>query len=55
MARRPDKKDALTESDLAELRRNLSLLSGASLADCLRQAHRGSLERKPEPKAMQCS
>jgi len=51
---RREDRDAWTESELAELRRNLSLLSGPSVEDFYRQAHKEcSLERKPEPKAIQ--
>ena len=40
--------------ELAELRRNLSKLSGPSVEDFYMQAHKDcSLERKPGPKAMQ--
>jgi len=54
MAHRWDDGDALTQSELAELRRNLTLLSGPSVEDFYRQAHKDcSLERKPGPKAMQ--
>jgi hypothetical protein len=54
MAHPRDDRDAPTESELAELRRNLSLLSGASVEDFYREAHKDcSLERKPGAKAMQ--
>jgi len=54
MPRPENDQDALTESELAELRRNLSMLSGPSVEDFYRHAHKDcSLERKPGPKAMQ--
>jgi hypothetical protein len=54
MARRPDHEEALTESELAELRRNLSMLSGPHVMDFYRDAYRDcALERKPSAKAMQ--
>ena len=53
MAPRPED-DALTESELAELKRNLLLLSGSSVESFYRDSHREcSLERKPNPKAIQ--
>ena len=53
MAPRPED-DALTESELAELKRNLLLLSGPSVQNFYRDAHKEcSLEQKPNPKAMQ--
>jgi hypothetical protein len=46
--------NALTESELAELKRNLLLLSGHGVENFYRDAHREcSLEHKPNPKAMQ--
>jgi hypothetical protein len=46
--------DALTESELAELKRNLLLLSGPGVENFYRDAHKEcSLEHKPNPKAMQ--
>ena len=46
--------DALTESELAELKRNLLLLSGPSVENFYRDAHKEcSLEHKPNPKAIQ--
>jgi hypothetical protein len=46
--------DALTESELAELKRNLLLLSGPGVENFYRDAHKEcSLEHKPSPKAMQ--
>ena len=54
MARRPDDSEALTASELAELRRNLALLSGPSVIDFYREAYRDcSVEREPNAKAMQ--
>lgn len=54
MARRPDDRDALTESELAELRRNLSMLNCPSVVDFYRDAYREcAVERKPGPKAIQ--
>lgn len=54
MARRPKEQDALTDSELAELRRNLSLLSGHHVMNFYRNAYRDcSPERKPNAKAMQ--
>jgi len=54
MAGRHNDSDPLTESELAELRRNLSLLSRQSVEDFYREAHRDcTLERKPQPKALQ--
>ena len=54
MARRQDDGDALSESELAELRRNLSLLSGASVVDFYRDAYKEcAVERKPGAKAIQ--
>jgi len=38
MTRPPDDHDALTESEIAELQRNLSKLSGPSVEDFYRQA-----------------
>jgi len=53
MVPRPED-DALTESELAELKRNLLLLSGSSVQTFYRDAHKEcSLEHKPNPKAMQ--
>jgi len=53
MAPRPND-DALTESELAELKRNLLLLSGSGVENFYRDAHKEcSLERKPNPKAIQ--
>ena len=53
MARRPED-DALTESELAELKRNLLLLSCSSVESFYRDAHKEcSLERKPDAKAIQ--
>jgi hypothetical protein len=54
MARSPDKQDAFTEAEVAELRRNLALLSGPSVVDFYRDAHRDcAVERKPDGKAIQ--
>jgi len=54
MARRPDDEKALTESELAELHRNLSLLSGPSVVDFYREAYgECAAERKPGAKAIQ--
>ena len=53
MAPRPED-DTLTESELAELKRNLQLLSGPSVESFYRDAHKEcSLERKPTLKAIQ--
>jgi hypothetical protein len=53
MAPRPED-DALSESELAELKRNLLLLSGSSVGNFYRDAHKEcSLERKPNAKAIQ--
>lgn len=44
----------LTEAELRELRDNLSKLSGPSVVDFYRSAHRDSaVERKPSAKAIQ--
>jgi len=40
MARRPADGDSLSETELAELRRNLSLLSGPSVVDFYRDAYK---------------
>ena len=54
VARRSDDSNPLTESELAELRRNLSLLSGPSVVDFYRDAYRDcAVERKPGAKAIQ--
>ena len=52
MAHRPED-DKLTESELAELKRNLLLLSGPNVQDFYRDARKACiLERKPNLKAM---
>jgi len=54
MARRPEENDSFSESQIAELRRNLSLLSGPSVIDFYREAYREcAIERKPCAKAIQ--
>jgi hypothetical protein len=63
MARRPEiklpeikteERDTLTETELAELRRNLSRLSTPSVETFYREAHAEcAVERKPNPKAIQ--
>ena len=54
MARRPDDGDSLSETELAELRRNLSLLSGPSVVDFYRDAYKEcAVERRPGAKAIQ--
>lgn len=53
MAPRPEP-DKLSEAELAELKRNLLLLSGPHVQNFYRAAHRAcSSERKPNAKAMQ--
>ena len=55
MARRPDDSEALTESELAELRRNLSMLSGRHVMDFYRDTYRDCApERTPGAKASRC-
>lgn len=49
-----DEDEPLTEAELKELRDNLSKLSGPSVVDFYRTAHRDcSVERKPSAKAIQ--
>jgi len=49
-----DDKDAFTESELAELRRSLWMLSGPSVVDFYRDTHEAcSVERTPGTKAIQ--
>ena len=51
---RDKNRDALTEAELAELRRNLSMLSGPHVVDFYRESYRDcAMERKPGPKAIQ--
>jgi hypothetical protein len=54
MEPQPEDDDILTEAKLAEVKRNLLLLSGSGVMNFYRDAHRAcSLERKPNPKAIQ--
>jgi hypothetical protein len=49
-----DEDKPLTETELRELRNNLSKLSGPGVVDFYRTAHRDcSVERKPSAKAIQ--
>lgn len=54
--RRPEtsKEEAMSEKEIAELRRNLSLLSPSGVEKFYRETHKAcELERKPGPHAIQ--